>query len=63
MTHRPARPLSEIATKPTFRTIDGVSIRFAESEPREPIWSRLAERAHLVAIVLPGFGRSERRDE
>ena len=28
----------------------------------EAIWSRLAEHAHLVAIDLPGFGRSERRD-
>src|SRR6187200_341246 len=28
----------------------------------EPTWSRLAERTHLVAIDLPGFGRSERRD-
>jgi pimeloyl-ACP methyl ester carboxylesterase len=62
------------------RTIDGLSIRFAESEPRpadaillspwpeslyafEPTWSRLAEQAHLVAIDLPGFGRSERRDD
>src|SRR5262249_47924283 len=27
-----------------------------------PMWSRLAERTHLVAIDLPGFGRSERRD-
>jgi hypothetical protein len=29
----------------------------------EPIWSRLADQAHLVAIDLPGFGRSEHRDE
>ncbi len=28
----------------------------------EPTWSRLAEQAHLVAIDLPGFGHSERRD-
>ena len=71
--------LSEIAAKPTFRTIDGVSIRFVESEPRnsdallfspwpesilayEATWSRLAETTHLVAIDLPGFGRSERKD-
>ena len=27
------------------------------------MWSRLAEHAHLVAIDLPGFGHSERRDE
>ncbi|MFE9189504.1 alpha/beta fold hydrolase [Micromonospora sp. NPDC007208] len=63
-----------------FRNIDGLNIRFAESEDRtehalllnpwpeslfafEPIWTRLAEHAHLVAIDLPGFGHSERRDE
>jgi pimeloyl-ACP methyl ester carboxylesterase len=68
--------LSEIASKPTFRTIDGLSIRFAESGPGnsdalllspwpesvfayEATWSRLAEATHLVAIDLPGFGRSE----
>jgi pimeloyl-ACP methyl ester carboxylesterase len=62
------------------RTIDGLSIRFAESEPRETdalllspwpesiyafeaVWSRLAEHTHLVAIDLPGFGRSERRND
>lgn len=28
-----------------------------------PIWARLAERTHLVAVDLPGFGHSERRDE
>jgi pimeloyl-ACP methyl ester carboxylesterase len=62
-----------------FRVIDGLSIRFAESEPRddhalllspwpesllafEPTWPRLAEHTHLVAIDLPGFGHSQRRD-
>jgi pimeloyl-ACP methyl ester carboxylesterase len=62
-----------------FRTIDGLSIRFAESEDRddhalllspwpesllafEQIWERLAKSAHLVAVDLPGFGHSERRD-
>src|ERR1700689_1217667 len=30
--------------------------------PFEPIWSQLAEHAHLVAIDLPGFGHSQRRD-
>jgi pimeloyl-ACP methyl ester carboxylesterase len=72
--------VSQQAIRPQFRTIDGVSIRFAESEPRdehalltspwpeslyayEPVWSRLAKRVHLVAIDLPGFGRSERRNE
>jgi pimeloyl-ACP methyl ester carboxylesterase len=28
----------------------------------EPTWSRLAEHTHLVAVDLPGFGQSERRD-
>src|SRR5688572_30227066 len=62
-----------------FRTIDGLSIRFAESEERddhalllgpwpesllafEPTWARLAEHMHLVAVDLPGFGHSQRRD-
>jgi pimeloyl-ACP methyl ester carboxylesterase len=72
--------VSKNAINPQSRTIDGVSIRFAESEPRddnalltspwpeslyayEPMWTRLAERVHLVAIDLPGFGRSERRND
>jgi pimeloyl-ACP methyl ester carboxylesterase len=79
MTHRTAPSLAESAAKPAFRTIDGLSIRFVESEPGqsdalllspwpesvfayEATWSRLAEKTHLVAIDLPGFGRSERRD-
>lgn len=63
-----------------FRIIDGLTIRFAESEAPgdhdalllspwpesllafEPMWWRLAEQAHLVAIDLPGFGHSQRRD-
>jgi pimeloyl-ACP methyl ester carboxylesterase len=62
-----------------FRTIDGLAIRFAESEDRddhalllspwpesllafEPAWVRLAEETHLVAVDLPGFGHSQRRD-
>jgi pimeloyl-ACP methyl ester carboxylesterase len=78
-TRQQTQGLSEIAGKPTFRTIDGVSIRFAESDPGnsdalllspwpesvfayEATWSRLAETTHLVAIDLPGFGRSERKD-
>jgi pimeloyl-ACP methyl ester carboxylesterase len=72
--------LADIATEPSFRTIAGVSIRFAESEPRdvhalllcpwpesvfayEAVWPQLAETAHLVAVDLPGFGRSERRND
>jgi pimeloyl-ACP methyl ester carboxylesterase len=78
MTPTHKQDLNEITGKPTFRLIDGLSIRFVESEQRsaealllspwpesvlayEPIWSRLAEKAHLVAIDLPGFGRSEGR--
>jgi pimeloyl-ACP methyl ester carboxylesterase len=62
-----------------FRTIEGLAIRFAESEDRddhalllspwpesllafEPTWLRLAQRAHLVAVDLPGFGHSQRSD-
>lgn len=67
--------------QPQFRTIDGLSIRYAESEDPgrgvhalllspwpeslyafEPTWSQLAQHAHLVAVDLPGFGHSERRD-
>jgi pimeloyl-ACP methyl ester carboxylesterase len=65
--------------QPHVRTIDGLAIRYAESEPRddhalllspwpesiycyEPTWTRLAERTHLVAADLPGFGQSERRN-
>jgi pimeloyl-ACP methyl ester carboxylesterase len=72
--HRP-----KITAELTFRAIDGLSIRYVESDRRdvdallfspwpesvfayEPIWSRLAETTHLVAVDLPGFGRSERRD-
>ena len=28
----------------------------------EPVWARLAEHACLVAVDLPGFGHSQRRD-
>jgi pimeloyl-ACP methyl ester carboxylesterase len=68
-----------MTTQPTFRIIDGVSVRYVESGSGdvdalllspwpesvfayEPTWSRLAETTHLVAIDLPGFGRSERKD-
>jgi pimeloyl-ACP methyl ester carboxylesterase len=62
-----------------FRVIDGLTVRFAQSDSRgqehalllspwlesllafEPVWSPLAEHAQLVAIDLPGFGRSQRR--
>jgi pimeloyl-ACP methyl ester carboxylesterase len=62
-----------------FRVVDGLTVRFAQSEDRndhalllspwpesllasEPMWARLAEHAHLVAIDLPGFGHSQRHD-
>jgi len=65
--------------RPENRIVDGLSIRYAESEQRddhalllspwpesiyayEPTWHRLAERTHLVAVDLPGFGQSERHD-
>jgi pimeloyl-ACP methyl ester carboxylesterase len=69
----------DVSIRTQFRTIDGLSVRFAESEPRddhalllspwpeslfafEQMWARLAEHTHLVAVDLPGFGHSERRD-
>jgi pimeloyl-ACP methyl ester carboxylesterase len=79
MTLHPAEPLRVLAERETFRIVDGVSIRFIESDQRdadalllspwpesvfayEAIWSRLAEKTHLVAIDLPGFGHSEWKD-
>ena len=79
MTSRPPQSLGQIAAKPTFRTIDGISVRFVENDrgasdalllspwpesvfAYEATWSRLADTTHLVAIDLPGFGRTERRD-
>jgi pimeloyl-ACP methyl ester carboxylesterase len=70
---------SDAAIEPETRTIDGLNIRFAESEDGDDhalllapwpesifafdqMWSRLAEQTHLVAVDLPGFGHSERRD-
>jgi pimeloyl-ACP methyl ester carboxylesterase len=75
---RTPSPSTSIQTR--FRSIDGLSVRFAESEDREDhalllspwpesllafdqIWTRLAARTHLVAIDLPGFGHSQRRDD
>jgi pimeloyl-ACP methyl ester carboxylesterase len=66
--------------KTQFRTIDGLAIRYAESEPRdehalllspwpesllafEQMWAPLAERAHLVAVDLPGYGHSDGRND
>src|SRR5262245_28881719 len=66
--------------KSQTRTIDGLSIRYAESDQRdahalllspwpesiycyEPTWARLTEHTHIVAMDLPGFGRSERNND
>src|SRR6186997_1790053 len=65
--------------QPEFRSIDGLNVRFAETEQRDEhalllspwpetvhafdqMWDRLAEHTHLVAVDLPGFGHSERRE-
>jgi pimeloyl-ACP methyl ester carboxylesterase len=67
--------------EPQFETIDGISVRYAQSDTRDheqhalllspwpeslfafaPAWSWLSDHAHLIAIDLPGFGHSERRD-
>jgi pimeloyl-ACP methyl ester carboxylesterase len=73
--------LAATSINPQFRTLDGLSIRYAESVgPHEPtllltspwpeslyafrrVWDALAVHARLVAIDLPGFGGSERRDD
>jgi pimeloyl-ACP methyl ester carboxylesterase len=67
--------------RPQFRSVDGISIRFAENDgPRvrtvlllnpwpeslyafESIWPQLSRHSRLVAVDMPGFGHSERRDE
>lgn len=71
--------LADVAVEPTHWMIEGLKIRFAQSEPREskaillspwpesvfayePVWGRLAQTTQLVAVDLPGFGRSDHRD-
>jgi pimeloyl-ACP methyl ester carboxylesterase len=71
----------EQALEPSFRTVSGVRIRYAESGgsgqetllltspwPESvyafaPMWATLAERAHVFAVDLPGFGASERSED
>jgi pimeloyl-ACP methyl ester carboxylesterase len=70
---------SSIPMRLLFGTVDGITIRFAQSEQHErqallfgpwpesilafaQMWCDLAGHAHLVALDLPGFGASERRD-
>jgi pimeloyl-ACP methyl ester carboxylesterase len=68
-----------IATQ--YRTTDGLSIRYADSESDHDkhvlltnpwpeslyayhsLWPAFSQHAHLVAVDLPGFGHSERRDQ
>ena len=71
---------SSTSIRTRYRDIDGLSIRYAESEPREAdalllcpwpeslfafnrVWGRLAAHDHLVAVDLPGYGHSQRRDD
>jgi pimeloyl-ACP methyl ester carboxylesterase len=71
---------SSASIRTQTRDIDGLSIRYAESKPREVdalllspwpeslfafdrVWDKLAKHAHLVAVDLPGFGHSQRRDD
>jgi pimeloyl-ACP methyl ester carboxylesterase len=67
--------------KDEYRTVDGLRIRYAESDRSasqylvltspwpeslyafDRMWSRLSGIARLLAIDLPGFGRSERRTD
>ena len=64
-----------------FRTVNGITIRYAESDGRQdnhvlltnpwpeslyaflPIWQTLSQHSYLLAIDLPGFGQSERRND
>jgi pimeloyl-ACP methyl ester carboxylesterase len=64
-----------------IKTIDGLSIRYAESDSDHDnhvlltspwpeslyayhaLWPALSEDAHLIAVDLPGFGYSQRRDD
>jgi len=61
--------------------VDGITIRYAESDERQdnpilltnpwpeslyaflPIWQTLSQHSYLLAIDLPGFGQSERRND
>ena len=70
MTHR-TPSLSEIAAKPAFRSIDGLSIRFVESEPGhsdalllspwpESVFAYEAIWSRLADTDTPGGGRPSR---
>ncbi|MEV8639207.1 alpha/beta hydrolase [Streptosporangium sp. NPDC051023] len=65
---------------PKIITLDGLTVRYAESEQRdthalllspwpeslyayEPMWAELTAGVHVIAVDLPGFGRSEGRPD
>src|SRR5260370_40504959 len=72
---------SSEAMQVRFRTVDGIAIRYAESDERQdtpilltnpwpeslyaflPIWQTLSQHSYLLAIDLPGFGQSDRRND
>ncbi|WP_351235558.1 alpha/beta hydrolase [Streptomyces sp. NPDC002133] len=73
---------SRAVIQPRHRTVDGLSIRYADSGPADKggrealllcpwpeslfafdqMWPHLARNTRLIAIDLPGFGHSERRE-
>src|SRR5260370_41024366 len=77
----PLTTASSEAMQVRFRTVDGIAIRYAESDERQdtpilltnpwpeslyaflPIWQTLSQHSNLLAIDLPGFGQSERRND
>src|SRR5207237_3683967 len=72
---------SSEAMQVRFRTVDGITLRYAESDERQDnpmlltnpwpeslyafllIWQTLSQHSYLLAIDLPGFGQSERRND
>src|SRR5262245_45831992 len=55
--HRQDQRLGEIAAKPTFRTIDGVSIRFVESDPRNADALLLSPWPESILAYEPTWSR------
>jgi hypothetical protein len=58
--HRAVQPLSEVAAKPAFRTIDGVSIRFVESNQRNAdallLFAAAAHPRRFLSLVVGSGG-------
>jgi pimeloyl-ACP methyl ester carboxylesterase len=57
MTHQPAQPLSALAEKATFRIVDGVSIRFVESDRRDTDALLLSPWPESVFAYEPTWSR------